>query len=194
VKFRELLSRRFELSSVQLEQLERHYTLLVKWNSKLNLTRIKKMEEAIEFHYGESLFVADALPRVPLRIGDVGSGAGFPGIPLAVLLPESTVTLIEANGRKSTFLREASRGLPNVFIRSERAESIKCQFDWLTSRAVRPSDVLKLRLARDFAILTTEPNLLGLPPPASVIKYPSGNKRVLAMFHVEHDRIDETSE
>ena len=110
--FRELLAREFapygSLTPEQIDLLEAHYNLLVQWNARLNLTRIDSVEEAVRLHYCESLFVGTRLPAGPLRIVDVGSGAGFPGIPIAILRPECTVTLVESHQRKGVFLREAT--------------------------------------------------------------------------------------
>lgn len=126
--FQDLLAREFEpygtLSNEQLALLESHYRLLLRWNQKLNLTRIEHLEEAIHLHYCESLFLATLLPAGPLRIADIGSGAGFPGIPVAVFRPECSVTLIESHQRKAVFLREASRGLQNVAVIAARAEDL----------------------------------------------------------------------
>lgn len=193
MSFRKLLSREFDLSPLQLDQLERHYILLMRWNEKLNLTRIRSMDEAVKLHYAEALFLAQQLPAGLLRIGDVGSGGGFPGVPIAISRTESSISLIESDKRKAVFLSEASRGLSNVDVKAERAEDLVDQFDWVVSRAVRPADVLKLRVARRFAILTTVTELAGLPTPSCVAKYPHGDKRIVAMFHVEHDKIDEVS-
>src|SRR5258708_37205005 len=113
--FRELLSREFaELTSTQLDQLEAHYNLLTKWNERLNLTRINKLEDVVHLHYCESLFVATALPPGPLRIVDVGSGAGFPAIPIAILRPECSATLVEPHQPKARLLPQASRDLATV--------------------------------------------------------------------------------
>ena len=114
-----------ELSSGQCAALEAHYQLLLKWNRRLNLTSIKDLEEVVTRHYGESLFLGARLPEGALRIVDVGSGAGFPGFPVAVLRPECEVTLVESHQRKAVFLREASRGLPNVRVLGLRAEEVK---------------------------------------------------------------------
>src|SRR5260370_40569008 len=98
--FRELLAREFapfgSLTDQQLDQLQAHYDLLGQWNARLNLTRINSIDEVVRLHYCESLFVGTKLPAGPLRIVDVGSGAGFPGIPLAILRPECTVALVES--------------------------------------------------------------------------------------------------
>ena len=111
--------------------------MLVRWNKVLNLTSIRTLEEAIERHYGESVFLAAHLPAGVLSIADVGSGAGFPGIPIAVVRPDCRVTLIEAHRRKAVFLREAARDLPNVTVIADRAESVHQSFDIAVSRAVK---------------------------------------------------------
>ena len=143
--FADLLRQRLagvvELSPGQVEALETHYQLLLRWNRAMNLTSIKGMEEAVERHYCESLFLGAHLPQGPLRIADIGSGAGFPGFPVAVLRPDCSVSLIESHQRKAVFLREASRNLPNVRVLAKRAEDVKEQFDWAISRAVSYKDL-----------------------------------------------------
>jgi 16S rRNA (guanine527-N7)-methyltransferase len=99
------------------------------------------MEEAVERHYCESLFLGAHLPQGNLRIADIGSGAGFPGFPVAVLRPDCSVSLIESHQRKAVFLREASRNLPNVRVLARRAEEVKEQFDGAISRAVSYKDL-----------------------------------------------------
>lgn len=183
--FRELLTQKVDLSAAQLDALEHHYVLLMHWNAKINLTRIRDAEEAVSLHYWESVLLAQALPVGPLAIADVGSGGGFPGIPLAIVRPECRVTLIESHRRKAVFLRQASRNLANVRVIDDRAESVQERFDWVIARAVAPRDVLGLPIAENFAILMSE-DLTGLQGPLSVSKLPGGNQRVLAMFHVKH--------
>ena len=155
--FRELVTREFapygSLSPAQLEQLESHYQLLLRWNAKLNLTRMDSLLEATQLHYCESMFLGQRLPPGPLRIVDIGSGAGFPGIPIAILRPECDITLVESHKRKSVFLNEAVRNLVNAKVVTDRAENLKDEFDWLVSRAVSPSDVSKLNLANNLAML-----------------------------------------
>lgn len=184
--FRELLAREFapyrSLTARQLDLLESHYNLLARWNQRLNLTRIESLEDAVCFHYCESLFAATKLPAGPLKIVDVGSGAGFPGIPIAILRPESEVTLVEAHKRKSIFLAEASRNLGNVSVVAERAEKLKMQFDWLVSRAVNPVEVAKLELAKNLALLVGEADAERFDVKEAV---PWGGGRYL-VFHVKH--------
>jgi 16S rRNA (guanine527-N7)-methyltransferase len=183
--FRELLAREFEpygsLTVAQIDLLEAHYNLLVRWNARLNLTRIDSLEDAVRLHYCESLFVATRLPPGALRIVDVGSGAGFPGVPIAILRPECTVTLVESHQRKAVFLREARRNLTNVRVVTDRAENLRPQYDWLVSRAVSLDDVLKLKLASNLALLVgggENPEFKQREP------LPWGTSRFLA-FHVE---------
>ncbi len=131
----------FVLTGEQEAALEAHLDLLMRWNRTLNLTAIRNREEAIERHYCESLFLGAKLPAGRLRIADVGSGAGFPGFPVAVLRPECSVTLIESHQRKAVFLREASRKVPNVKVAAKRAEDVTEAFDWVISRAVSYGDL-----------------------------------------------------
>jgi 16S rRNA (guanine527-N7)-methyltransferase len=144
--FAELLRQRLgslvELTPFQISQLEKHFQLLSRWNRVLNLTSIRTMEEAVERHYAESLFLGCHLPLGTLRIADVGSGAGFPGIPVAILRSDCPVTLIESHQRKSVFLREATREINNIHAISRRAEDVTERFDWVISRAVRHPAVL----------------------------------------------------
>jgi len=189
--FRELLATEFEpycsLSDVQLAHLESHYSALMRWNERLNLTRISSLVESVQFHYCESLFLGRFLPSGIHRIVDVGSGAGFPGIPVAILRPECEVTLVESHQRKSVFLREVSRQLPNIRVLAKRAEAVEDNFDWAISRAVAPSEILQLNLASRFALLLGEEDaskLIGTRKPI-----PWGRNRVL--FHVEREPPDE---
>src|SRR3954471_4938277 len=97
-----------QISDAQLDLLEGHYRILERWNQKINLTRIEKLEDVVRFHYCESLFLDQFLPSDALHVADVGSGPGFPGIPVAILRPDIQITLIESHQRKAAFLREAS--------------------------------------------------------------------------------------
>jgi 16S rRNA (guanine(527)-N(7))-methyltransferase RsmG len=183
--FRTLLSADFapygSLSAEQLDQLERHYDSLSRWNKYLNLTRILDLAGAVRFHYCESLFLGKFLPPGPQRIVDIGSGGGFPGFPVAVLRPDCEVTLVESHQRKAVFLREASRELPNVSVISKRAEEIEDSFDWLISRAVAPADLLPLRLSGNIALLIGAEDAGELA--GNSIPIPWGRQRVL--FHLE---------
>ena len=97
-------------SDALLEQLSAYLDLLVRWNTRLNLTAIREPEEIVERHFGESLFTARHLPSGETLL-DFGSGAGFPGLPIQLALPWLRVTLAESQKKKSSFLREAVRVL-----------------------------------------------------------------------------------
>ena len=192
--YRQLLAATFhpfgDLSALQLDQLESHYELLVRWNRKMNLIRASGLRQLVQLHYCESLFLGTLLPRGPLRIADLGSGAGFPGVPLGVVRPESRVDLVEADQRKSVFLREATRGIPNLSVVSDRAESLPTNsYDWMVSRAVSACFILQFPLAPRFLLLSTESSEI----PAKnlrwgqALKVPWGRDRVVLAgeFHVE---------
>lgn len=132
---------RLDLSPEQRALLEAHFALLLRWNNTLNLTRIEEHGEAMERHYGESLFLASHLPTGALRIADIGSGGGFPGFPVAVVRSECQVALIEGHQRKAVFLKEASRKVPNIRVLAKRAEDVRERFDIVISRAVSYSDL-----------------------------------------------------
>jgi len=167
--FRELLIQRVsgfcKLSAAQLDQLQQHYELMLRWNKTINLTRIEEIEEAVDRHYAESLFLGSSLPPGALAVADVGSGAGFPGIPIAVLRPEVSMSLIESHQRKAVFLKEATRGLPNITVISERAEDVHDRFDWVVSRAVSWRDIQGLDLSPKLALIGTDApgNPLAIP-------------------------------
>ncbi len=174
--FKSLLQLEFSpygtLTDEQLTLLDRHYQLLLRWNQKLNLTRITSVQDAVRYHYCESLYLAQTLPEGALRIVDIGSGAGFPGIPVAIYRSDCEVHLVESHQRKAVFLSEATRYLPNTRVLAVRAEDMTETYDWMISRAVRPEYVLKLKLAPNVAVLGTEGE-----------KLPWGESR--ALFHVK---------
>jgi 16S rRNA (guanine527-N7)-methyltransferase len=112
------------------EQLLTYLDLLLRWNARMNLTAIRDPEQIVTRHFGESLFAgrvlrdAGALSGTP-TLSDIGSGAGFPGIPIKLLLPDVRLTLIESQNKKATFLREVIRALnlPDAEVFNGRAES-----------------------------------------------------------------------
>src|SRR5438128_5229040 len=132
------------LTEEQIERLTAHYLMLCRWNQRVNLTRITKPEEAARLHYAESLFGAQFIEQAR-TILDIGSGAGFPAIPLAVVRPDVQVTGLEANYKKSLFLKEAKEALllTNFNVITGRLQS----FDWsgyelLTSRALERAEII----------------------------------------------------
>ncbi len=125
----------------QTAALLRHYRLLQRWNARMNLSAIREPVAIARRHFGEAAFLHRALPAAP-SFADIGSGAGFPGLPLAILRPEATMVLVEARGRKAAFLREACRGLANTAVAHCRAADWDGRADWAVVRAVAPRDVL----------------------------------------------------
>lgn len=161
-RFQALLTRELagylQLSAPQLLSLWEHYLLVKRWARKISLISETGLEDIVRKHYCESLFLAAHLPRGPLSLADVGSGAGFPGIPVAVFRQDSRLTLIESRSRKVVFLKEATRHLPNVTVVHSRAESLDLEFDWLISRAVAWDEISRLvpRLSGRVALLVSQ--------------------------------------
>ncbi len=121
------------------EKFSHYYALLQLWNSKLNLTAIREPEEALHRHFVECIFCAQHLPPMIETLLDYGSGAGFPGIPIALCRSEIRVTLAESQGKKASFLREAVRSLGvNAEIYAGRVEDLPVNrnFDAVSLRAV----------------------------------------------------------
>lgn len=121
--------------------------LLLKWNRSISLTTITDPGEIVKFHFGESLFALSQLQIEKSRLADVGSGAGFPGLPLAMALPAFEVTLIESNVKKCAFLAEVIRQLQlsNAAVYQGRMESVPLActpFDFVTARALGQFDDL----------------------------------------------------
>lgn len=137
------------LPSAQLDHISTYIDILIRWNSRINLTAIRDPEEIVTRHFGESFFAARVLfpanPQVAtaLRssatVADLGAGAGFPGVPIKLWAPHISLTLIESNQKKATFLREVTRALTltDVNIQNARAETLAgSQFQVVTLRAV----------------------------------------------------------
>ena len=141
------------LTPAQEGALADHIELLLRWNARMNLTAVRKFDDAVRKHVGESLFLASHVTAGPQSACDLGSGGGFPGIPLAVVRPEWRITLVERDVRKGVFLREASRGLPNVNVVTKPFEEIPGSFDWLTSRAVNLALTRSGSVAQHAAVL-----------------------------------------
>src|SRR5947199_664630 len=95
----------------QVVQVQLYLRLLLTWNTKVNLTAIQDPLEILYRHFCESMYAADAVPLQNGRLADIGSGAGFPGLPLKILRPQLDLHLVERNVRKATFLAEVRREL-----------------------------------------------------------------------------------
>jgi 16S rRNA (guanine527-N7)-methyltransferase len=122
----------------QLEQLLQYLSLLKKWNKAYNLTAIDDLAEMVTLHLLDSLTIAPYVPETGRHI-DVGTGAGLPGIPLAIYYPQAQFTLLDSNSKKTRFLIQACHelGLRNVSVLHSRAEDYKPErlFDSVLSRA-----------------------------------------------------------
>ena len=131
------------ITDEELKKFEVYRELLKKWGKRINLTSILTDREIEEKHFFDSLLGLVAFERTGVdvngkRFCDVGSGAGFPGIPLAVLLKDSEFTLVEPRKKRCVFLEEVKRqlGLKNVSVQCSRVEEVSGNFDILTMRAV----------------------------------------------------------
>ena len=130
------------LTEQQQAQLEQYLDLLLDANRMMNLTRIVDREQAATGHVGDALTLLPMIPPQTRRLADIGSGGGVPGLVLAIVLPETSVTLIEATQKKAAFLQTASDklGLTNVRVLPVRAEDVghsadRESFDIVTARA-----------------------------------------------------------
>ncbi|MFI5101816.1 MAG: 16S rRNA (guanine(527)-N(7))-methyltransferase RsmG [Terriglobales bacterium] len=221
------------LAPPQLEQISTYIDLLLRWNARINLTAIRKEDEIVTRHFGESFFLARHLfpaehvsptllsaqgspasqpgagaplsahlamsgtpPPNPPHVLDIGSGAGFPALPLKIWAPHIHLTLIESNHKKGAFLREVARALTftNINVIAERAEVLAARPDFpradvVTLRAVEhfdsilPQAVTLLAPNATLALLigvAQIPHLTSLKwlPPISV---PQSHARVLSI-------------
>jgi 16S rRNA (guanine527-N7)-methyltransferase len=121
--------------------ITRYLELLKKWNETIALTSIEEDTELVARHFGESMFAGSVLEMPLGRLADVGSGAGFPGLPLKIAFPALHITLIEPNIKKCAFLREVqgSLSLSGVEIARSRYEDFRVEpysFDFICSRAL----------------------------------------------------------
>src|SRR5579872_2031110 len=192
------------LSPAQLQDLSTYIDLLQRWNARINLTAIRDPEEIVSRHFGESLFAASHLfPKSSSAssvvkafnsVADVGSGAGFPGLPIKLWAPEIELTLIESNHKKATFLREVTRALilTNVNIQTARAESLPVNsFGTVTLRAVERFEAIlptaaalvapggRLALLIGSAQLSKAPSILPAWAWATPCPIPQSRTRVL---------------
>ena len=125
------------LEDQQTQRFSAYLDLLMRWNARTNLTAIRDAEGILSRHFVESIACARALPPEIGTLLDFGSGAGFPGLPIALCRPEIQVTLAESQGKKAAFLSEAVRVLGlQAKVHSGRAEMLQHSFDCVTLRAV----------------------------------------------------------
>lgn len=140
------LSPEINLDSNMVANLKRYSSLLIEWNEKMNLTAIKEEGEIVEKHFLDSLLPAKSPLFIGNRIADIGTGAGFPGLVYAIVFPNKKIVLVEATGKKCTFLEAVKKALnlQNVTILNTRAEDLteRDTFDITIARALAPLNVL----------------------------------------------------
>jgi 16S rRNA (guanine527-N7)-methyltransferase len=129
------------VSDQQVVQIQQYIRLLLAWNEKVNLTAIRDPLEILYRHFCESMYAAVVVPLEKCRLADVGSGGGFPGLPLKILRPAMDVFLVESNAKKGTFLAEVARnlslkGVRVLVSRYEELEKELAPLDVVCSRAV----------------------------------------------------------
>jgi 16S rRNA (guanine527-N7)-methyltransferase len=216
------------LTPAQLDQISTYIDLLIRWNSRVNLTAIRTPDEIVTRHFGESFFAARHLfpcgadtpvrppasqppnppaspkpsttpapvPQTRPLLLDLGSGAGFPGLPIKIWSPATPVTLIESNNKKVAFLREAIRtlGLTDINVSAARAEGLPDSLAaTVTLRAVErfaqilPTAIRLLAPSGRLALLISHPQLqeaLHLSPTLTCpnpIPIPASKSRILAI-------------
>jgi 16S rRNA (guanine527-N7)-methyltransferase len=136
----ELIEKYFpNLTETQKKQFADLEQLYLEWNEKINVISRKDMDSLYEKHILHSLGIAKVMEFAPkTKVLDIGTGGGFPGIPLAILFPEVQFTLVDSIGKKITVVKEVSEGigLKNITAIHGRAEDVKDQFHFVVSRAV----------------------------------------------------------
>ncbi|MGB8060619.1 MAG: 16S rRNA (guanine(527)-N(7))-methyltransferase RsmG [Candidatus Sulfotelmatobacter sp.] len=204
------------LSPAQLSSISTYIDILLRWNARVNLTAIRGPEEIVTRHFGESFFAAAHLfpsgssalagevPPCPsvspvvkaCKVADLGSGAGFPGLPIKLWAPHISLTLIESNHKKATFLREVVRALTltGVNIQNARAETLPAHaYDLVTLRAVERFEAVlpiasslvaddgRLALLIGTIQLAQLPIALSLHDISAPLPIPSSSSRVLVV-------------
>lgn len=145
-KFIELLKTlEIDINDKQLDQFDDYYTLLIEWNKKINLTAITEKDEVYLKHFYDSICLIKAHKLNAESILDVGSGAGFPSIPLKIIFPDLKITIIDSLNKRIKFLKELTQALNiDVELIHGRAEELNHhnQYDIVTARAVAPLNIL----------------------------------------------------
>jgi 16S rRNA (guanine527-N7)-methyltransferase len=153
------------LPEVSLQQISTYIDLLLRWNARINLTAVREPENIVTRHFGESLFLARHLfpehiaSDAPVRgagqdltsasrVLDIGSGAGFPALPLKIWAPDVHLTLVESNHKKAAFLREVARELTltDINVKTDRAETLASR----VGSDLPPADLVTLRAVEHF--------------------------------------------
>jgi 16S rRNA (guanine527-N7)-methyltransferase len=184
-----------QLDVATVARFELYLSLILRWNSRVNLTAIRDEEGILQRHFVESIACARALPADIRTLLDFGSGAGFPGLPIALCRPEIAVTLAESQGKKAAFLSEAVRTLEvSAIVHSARAEELRTVFDCVTLRAVDKMELAVqaagklVRPGGHLALMTTSGDLPALQSAAGPefiwsepLPQPGGDDRLIAL-------------
>jgi 16S rRNA (guanine527-N7)-methyltransferase len=177
------------------DQFERYLSLIVRWNARLNLTSVRAEDSIISKHLAESIACARALPAGIATLLDFGSGAGFPGIPIALCRLEIAVTLAESQGKKAAFLQEGVRTLGiKTKVYAGRAEGLAEMYGCVSLRAVDKMPRAVAAAAQLvapggwLALMTTGADVAGLKTAAGekfswsdAIRLPRSEDRILAL-------------
>lgn len=183
------------LSSEIAAKFDEYLALLLRWNARMNLTAVRNPQEILRRHFVESIACARRLPEGIGSLLDFGTGAGFPGIPIALCRSEIAVTLAESQSKKIAFLREAVRALGlNARVFGQRAEALTDRFDCVTLRAVdRMERAISaasalVRSGGWMVVMTTEQELAAVREAAGdaftwvePIALPGSDQRILAI-------------
>jgi 16S rRNA (guanine(527)-N(7))-methyltransferase RsmG len=179
-----------DLTDLQQERLARFLAELDAWRRRVNLVGRLSSEELVS-HALESALGAALLPSAGTVV-DIGTGGGFPGVPLAILRPELAVTWLEPREKRAAFLRHVARALPveNAVVQAARARDLPDSgFDFATSRAVGIETLHRIRFLRPgggLLLWTTEARTAGTPPHGfhleSVFPIPLSRERVIALY------------
>lgn len=183
------------LDSLLSQRFQDYLSLLLHWNARVNLTAIRDAEGIVSRHFVESIACARSLPAGIGTLLDFGSGAGFPGIPIALCRPEIAVTLAESQGKKAAFLSEAVRVLEvSATVHSGRAEALRAVFDCVTLRAVDKMELAVLAASKMvrpggwLALMTTAADLPALQAAvgpefewSKSLSLPGSDDRVIAL-------------
>jgi 16S rRNA (guanine527-N7)-methyltransferase len=137
------------VGELQVAQIQRYMGMFLTWNDKINISAIRDPLEILYRHFCESMYAASAVPLTAGRLADIGSGGGFPGLPLKIVRPELDVFVIESNVKKATFLAEVVRelGLTRTNVLVSRYEEL--------GEEVAPLDVVCSRAVGQFVPLLT---------------------------------------
>lgn len=182
------------LNAETIAKFEKYLALLLKWNARMNLTAIRDSKEILNRHFLESITCAQALPPGIATLLDFGSGAGFPGVPIALCRPEIHVVLAESQTKKAAFLQEAVRTLGlSARVFSGRAEHLDEQFDCVALRAVDQMETAVsaasklVRTGGWLAVLTTRTDLAILEKagvdwhPGQIVPIANSDQRVVVL-------------